>query len=235
MTEATSAVPAKSLSMRDEGPSYETKAVVLHLAHELRQPLSTIETTAYYLRILLSQQNEKAQQQLEKMQQVVHQANWILSDAVHFLQAAPPHPQLVDLDELVSESVSETARGEPAWVQVHLAPQPTLVRLDLEQAHHLLRNVLLFFRRFCQPEPEVELRTSVAAGTVSLELSCPALALHHRDLDSMFEPFSSHLPAGSGLALASVRRIAEAHGGAAGFQPAADGTWKLIVSFPAAR
>jgi len=61
-------------------PGDDTEPVMAHLAHELRQPLSVIETCAYYLTLILPAGDLKARAQLEKMRCQVEQANRILSD-----------------------------------------------------------------------------------------------------------------------------------------------------------
>jgi signal transduction histidine kinase len=55
-------------------------------------------------------------------------------------------------------------------------------------------------------------------------MTAPAPGYDAESLAALFEPFSPHLPGGSGLALASVRRIAEAHGATldASFTPRGD-------------
>jgi signal transduction histidine kinase len=50
----------------------------------------------------------------------------------------------------------------------------------------------------------------------------------------MFDPFNAHLPAGSGLALASVRRITEVHGGEIELRRAEGGRFRLELTFPSA-
>lgn len=232
MTQATGAAPAKA-ETRDTGTSpYETTAVVRHLAHELRQPLSTIESIAYYLGIILPRQDLKARQQVEKLQEVVQQAGWILSDAVHFLQASPPAPEVIDLDEFISDSVRESARGERVWIHMSLCPEPALVRLDPEQARHLLRNVLFFFWQVSKPDPSMSVRTSIADGEARIEFEAESVDCTIEDMESMFDPFSPHLPAGSGLALASVRRITEVHDGRIEFHRGDKGGMSLLIAFP---
>ncbi|MBK5294679.1 MAG: hypothetical protein JJE04_23735, partial [Acidobacteriia bacterium] len=54
---------------------YEAASVVRHLTHELRQPLSTVESIAYYLQMVTPRQDLKTQHQLEKLQQLVEQMN----------------------------------------------------------------------------------------------------------------------------------------------------------------
>lgn len=231
---STGAVPARSKPTPEGAITYDTPEVVRHLAHELRQPLSTIETIAYYLEIVLPRDNGKVRHQLEKLQEVVQQTSWILSDAVHFLQASPPSPQLVDLNELLSESISESARGERVWASIELSAGRVLVRLDPEQGRHLVHNLLVFFRQLSSPDSELKVRTSAVDAEVHLEVSSTGLECSVAELESMLEPFNSHLPAGSGLALASVRRITEVHGGRIEFHSGPEQRMSLLVAFPLA-
>ena len=52
------------------------------LAHELRQPLSSIESIAYHLSLVLPQADEKVQGSLERIRQLVEQSNEILTDGL---------------------------------------------------------------------------------------------------------------------------------------------------------
>ena len=233
MMQSTAAVPAlKTSERREDAGTYEATAVVRHLVHELRQPLSTIESIAYYLEIICPRLDYKAKQQLDKLQQVVQQTNWILSDAVHFLQAAPPCPQVTDLDEIVMESISESARGERLWVYTELSSDQALVSLDPGQARHLVQNVLFFFRQVSRPDPKVKVRTFVTGGEVHLEISSKEAHYEADELQSMFEPFGPHLPAGSGLALASVQRITQVHNGRVEFHSGQIDGLSLLIAFP---
>jgi signal transduction histidine kinase len=52
------------------------------VAHELRQPLSNIETIAYYLSLVLPKDDPKIQEQLERIRELVHETNEILSNRI---------------------------------------------------------------------------------------------------------------------------------------------------------
>ncbi len=191
----------------------DAAAVVRHLTHELRQPLSTIESIGYYLKLVLPAADAKLQRQLGKLQLAIEQAGWILTDAVHFLQSSPPRRRLMDLDEVVSGAVSEFLRGCPVWVDVDLAPEPAMVEADPDHLRHLLRTLLYFLRRVSRTAERISVRTRTGRDGVSLEMQTSGVTYSARDIEAMFDPFGSHPPAGSGLALAGVVRIAESHGG----------------------
>jgi len=234
MPEASSVLPIQVESRSETSPrEYEAKNVVRHLAHELRQPLSTIETIACYFEMVLPRHESRARQQLERLSEVVEQAGWILSDSVHFLQASDPNPQLIDLDEFISESVADLARGSHFRIDVAMASTPSMVRLDPEQTRHLLQSLLHFFRQSSKADPRLGVKVSGAQGKVILEFEARGMEYTYHELHSMFEPYSSHSPAGYGLALASVRRIVQVHGGEIDWSM--DGTQPtLVITFPSA-
>jgi signal transduction histidine kinase len=207
---------------------------VRHLAHELRQPLSTIESIAYYLEIVLPQSEGKARRQVEKLQQVVQQAGWVLSDAVHFLQASPVSPQVIDFGEFLSEALGDSGLLDHNSVRVSMADEPTLVQADPAQIWHLLRNLLFFFRQVSKPDPLVLIETCRREGSIEVSFEAKVPDCTEADIAAMFEPFTSHLPAGSGLALASVRRIVDAHGGTLTLESGEQGRLILKVSLRAA-
>jgi two-component system, OmpR family, sensor histidine kinase TctE len=190
---------------------HQAADVIRHLAHELRQPLSTIESIAYYLEIILPKTEGKALDQLEKLQEMVHQCNWILADVIHFLQATPVRLELLDLAGMVSENLAEWSSGGNHEILIEGPAHLPLVMLDAAQIQHLLCNLFTFYQQISRGMP-VSIRTSATDRGVHLRISCQSPAYEADVLKSLCEPFSPHLPGGSGLALASVRRIAEAHG-----------------------
>jgi signal transduction histidine kinase len=225
---ATAAMPA-----REQQP-HEPATVVRRLAQELRQPLATIESISHYLNMVLPRTEAKARRQLSKLQDEVRHMHWILADALHFLQAAPLNLHLLDLTEVVSKNLSEWSSREGVSLEFDLDPDLPLAQLDLEQMQHLLRNSVTFFRRISTAGRPVRLRTYSAAGEVALEITSEALEFAPEDLEPLFEPFEEHFPAGSGLALASARKIAEAHGARVSVTSDPPKRLTLSIAFPAA-
>lgn len=199
----TAAAPAKT-------GATEAATLVRQIAHELRQPLSTIESIAYYLDLILPRDESRARAQLERLQHLVDQSNWIVSNAVHYLQTTPPAPQFLDLDELLNQAAAECP-AQPR-MEVNLEHVPFLVRLDHAQAVHMFANLLDFLRRLSNVEP---IRVTAARSAAVLEISffVAALGRSAAEMEGLFQPFPPAQPAGGGLSLASVRRIAEAHRG----------------------
>ncbi len=217
-----------------EKPKYDSAAVVRHIANELRQPLRTVESIAFYLEMVLPRTDAKARRHLGKLQQEIQRANWILSDALYFLQGAPFEPQVTDLGELASKCLSECRSREHVRGSLVVEEGAPLVRLDVEQVRHMVRNIILFLSRQAGPEDPVQLKVRHAAMDVVFEATAVAPSCSEQEINALFEPFSSCLPEGSGLALASVRRIAEVHGARLEAYSNPSHSLTLAVAFPAA-
>jgi signal transduction histidine kinase len=183
------------------------------LAHDLRQPLSTIEAIAYYLTLVLPRDDQKTHEQLDRLQQLVEQSNWILSNGVHLADLQQPSPEGLDIEELITQTLA--MHPGPA---VHLDLCGTLpqVRADPGMARALIENVLTLFRQISTEQHPATVRTFHASG-VAIEISTQAPGF--RSI------------AGGPLSIESARRIVEAHSGVFDVSTDASGT-RLQVMLP---
>jgi signal transduction histidine kinase len=195
-----------------KAPIVEPAELLRSIAHELRQPLSTIESIAYYLGLILPRHNEKVQDQLTRLQELVEQSNWILTSGLQLAdmssisRAIAPAP--VDLEELITQAISERPVSIEAAPRLQLSGGLPHVQLDPALGRSLLENVLGLFRHLATEVYPVTVRTAPAAGGgVSLELATSAPG--HLSEAAM--------PAGTALSLASARKVVEAHRGSLEF------------------
>ncbi len=111
------------------------------LAHELRQPLSAIESTAYYLAMVLPPGEKRAQEQAARLQRLVEHASWILSCAVQLEDEAPLAPESVDLEELITQTAASRSAGGHAPPRMILAGNLPSVKLDPGRGRALMENL----------------------------------------------------------------------------------------------
>lgn len=177
-------------------------ALLEMLAHELRQPLSAIESTAYYLTMVLPRGERRAQQHASHLQRLIEQANWILSCALQLADTSPLAPEPLDLEELITQTVAAQVATGGQPTQLDLAGGLPLVSLDPGRARCLIENLLAMFGQATDAAHPVQLRTSRGAG-VTLELT---VAARGNGTEACFG-------AGAALGIESARRTVEAHGG----------------------
>jgi len=166
------------------------------IAHELRQPLSAMESIAYYLSLVLPRDGGPAREQAARLQQLVEQSNWILTSALQLADRMPLAPQLVNLETLVRQVADSSIRLE-------LAGGLPLVRLDPVRGRALLENLLLLFRQVASNRYPVRVSTAKGEGGVVLAMATAAPGYRSE----------AGLGPGCGLSIESARRVVEAHGG----------------------
>jgi len=66
---------------RAESSLEDAAGLILHLAHELRQPLSGIESSAYYLDMVVSEARPDLIPHCRRLRAMVQHASWLLEDA----------------------------------------------------------------------------------------------------------------------------------------------------------
>lgn len=190
----------------------DAAVVVGHIAHELRQPLSAMESIVYYLQLTVAD-DPRAHAQIEKLHQLIEHSGAILSDAVHYLQSAPLRLERLDLHEALAECLSRLTSPDQSKVELELAEPAPVLPFDRMQMQHLMTAALRFCLRISRRNHPVALATHNGEGHAALEFSTNAEGIEIPTPEDLFVPFEDHPATATGLGLASARRIAEAHGG----------------------
>jgi K+-sensing histidine kinase KdpD len=202
------------------------------LAHELRQPLSAIESTAYYLAMVLPRGEKRAQEHAARLQRLIEQANWILSCGLQLADTSPLAPEPVDLEELITQTVasqfadgaSHCGEGDDS-PQLDLAGDLPLVDLDPGRARCLIENLLAMMRRAADAAHPLRVRTSRATRS-SREVALDFF------VDVRSDESEECFGAGAALGIESARRIVEAHGGDFAIDFEAHGGVCVNIQFP---
>ena len=189
--------------MTESASELSRENVMRNIAHEIRQPLGAIESIAYYLSMVLPEDDGKHREQLTRIQQLVEQSNWILSNGLGLADLRAAAPETIDLEELVTHVISARPVSLDPPVECDFAPGLPLVRLDRGFGRGLVENLLGLFRQLATETHPSRIRTSAAEKGVELEVSTAAPG--YRSIAS--------LPPGTALSLDSARRIAILHGG----------------------
>jgi signal transduction histidine kinase len=190
------------------------------IAHELRQPLSAIESIAYYFSLALPRDSWPARKQARRLQQLVEQSNWILTCALQLASDAPLAPQPVNIEELIIQTVNaRTAQGDPR-IQLELASGLPLVNLDPGRGLILIENLLMLFRQLANDLHPVRVTSAAGEGGVSFGIATSIPGYRSE----------ASLGPGCGLSIQSARRLVEKHGGTFNLQvDAASGVTLKVV------
>ncbi len=177
--------------------------VIRHLTHELRQPLSALDSIAFYLQMTVGGDSNDVSAQVNRLQQMVDNANWVLADVVYLMHVAPPHLEVVNCQELMEEMLTETWACEGLTITLDVAGDTPAAWADPAQIRHLLRCVLQFLRRIAEEPRAVGISVSPRNGAVQLQFAANAPQVVPA---ALFQPLE-------GNQLYTARRIAENNAG----------------------
>lgn len=191
------------------------------LAHEIRNPLSSLDIHVQLLEEDLAQTAPQAQAKLAGRLDIIHGELHRLDAIVQqFLRlAGPSEVELapVDLARAV-EHVIEVLQPEAVAREIELttlvAEGLPAVAGDLDRLIQATLNLVINALQAVERRGRVELVARAADGLVVLEVrdTGPGVAAEH--LSEIFEPYFTTRSEGSGLGLWIAQQIIAAHGGA---------------------
>jgi signal transduction histidine kinase len=216
------AAGVQSVAAVFEGQSSSPAVDLQTIAHELRQPLSAIESIAYYLSLALPRESRPARKQAWRLQQLVEQSNWILTSALQLADNTPFAPQPMNLEELITQTLTaRTALGDPP-MRLDLAGGLRLVNLDPGRGRALIENLLTLFRQLSSDLHPAQVTTAAGEDGVSLGIAT-AIPGYRSEVS---------LGPGCSLSIQSARRVVEGHGGTFCLHVDAASGVSLVVVLP---
>lgn len=220
---------------------------VANVSHELRTPLALIRMYAETLELgrLASEAQRQAYYQIisEETQRLTRLVNNILNFS--HIESGRKQYQFapVALNPMVEEVMERyrfTLDQQGFRVEMDLAEALPPVRADAEAIAEALINLIDNAVKYSEADKYVRVSTGRAADGIFVEVADHGIGIAPEDQDRIFDAFyrasSSlvHDTQGTGLGLALVRHIAEAHGGAVRVQSRAGQGSRFRLTFPAA-
>ncbi len=185
------------------------------LAHELRNPLASMSGAVQ----MLAQTHRSDPDDVRLADIVVNETerlNRLVSDFLGFAKPSPQQPALIDLGEVVGQTLDIMAHG-PSLAEVNLQRQiePGVVVVgDASQLRQACWNLVLNAAQAVPPGVgTVSVAVRGEAGGVRIDVEDNGPGVPAQDLVHLFEPFFTTKAGGTGLGLSTVRAIVESHGG----------------------
>ncbi len=205
------------------------------VAHEIRNPLSSIKGFATYFRERY-RENEQDAQTASILIQEVDRLNRVVGQLLEFSRPVSILPRPVRLDRLIADIVKlveSQARAKGVTVAIEHRPGMPEVLLDADRLNQVLLNLFLNGIEAMDRGGVLTVRVDEAADSRRLEIrvSDTGCGIRPEDLSHIFEPYFTTKPSGTGLGLAIAHNIIEAMGAEIAVQsvPGAGTTFTLKV------
>jgi two-component system sensor histidine kinase HydH len=210
--------------------------------HEIKNHISTLGLNLQLLaEDFQNPQNQRERRALERVLRLQGECQRLVdvsNDFLRFARSQELQCKPTPLCELVEEMIdffAPTARQ--AGVQIHWYPAPDLpqVNLDAELFKQALLNLMLNAEQAMPEGGELILQGRRDGDDVLLEVIDTGIGIAADELPKIFKPFHTTKPGGTGLGLATTRKIILAHGGSVEVQSDLGRGTKFTIRLPASR
>lgn len=234
---------------RDESPGAHGGSTIAELAqlagglaHEIRNPLSTINVNLTLLAEDLARwdddQHRRWLRRLEGVQREADRLHGILDDFLSFAGKHELSLARVDLRTLVEELAdffAPQAQASHVLLRTSLPDQPVPCRVDADLVKQALLNLMINGVQACEAGGELMVCLSAAGGQALLEVVDTGRGILEDQLERIFEAYYSTKKNGTGLGLPTTRRIIREHGGKIEVQSEVGQGTRFAVTLPLAR
>jgi len=199
----------------------DLSALIGGLAHELKNPLSTITVN---LKLLAEDFHHPANDRerhalvrLDVLRQETHRLSSLLDDVLQFVRRPELHLRAANINDLLETMIdfySPQAQSANLTLRHQLHPNPLTCNIDPNLLKQALLNILINAQQAMPDGGELIIRTSSLDRRFAIiNIADTGPGISESDRQKMFKLSFSTKLGGSGLGLPITKRIIEAHQG----------------------
>ena len=204
------------------------------VAHEIRNPLSSIKGFALYFKGRLSGHAED-EQTADIMIAETERLNRVVSQLIEFAKPPALEKEMTGMSDLVRHAirlVNADAQKTFVAIEVHAPEGLPLVAVDADKVKQVLLNILLNAVSAMPDGGRLSIALAARRDFIEVTFSDTGAGIEEEDLPRIYDPYFTSKPAGAGLGLAIVQKIMDAHGGTVQIESKAGLGAKVTLRFP---
>jgi two-component system, OmpR family, sensor histidine kinase BaeS len=214
--------------------------LVSDVAHELRTPVAILQANC---EALLDGIVPRSPEQIASLHEEVVRLAARVEDLQSLARADAAALQLTpmrcDLATLVALALdSMRARFSAAGLTLTTRLEPTVIEGDAVRLHQVITNVLVNAEKFTPPGGGVDVELTNRSGQATLRIADTGIGISPEDQPHVFERFwrgaNAERATGSGVGLAVVATLMEAHGGTVAIDSQVGAGTSVALTFPLA-
>jgi signal transduction histidine kinase len=196
------------------------------VAHELRNPLGAVRTSAFLLKRKLNGAFPGAEAQIDRINNGVVRCDDIITQLLDFSRSRSPQLELTAVDIWLERTVEEEAQKLPASVEVEcqLGLGTTEAPFDPARMSRVLINLMSNASeamvgkgddpsQFATAVPKIVIASRQTRRGVEISVNDNGPGIAKENLAKVLEPLFTTKNFGTGLGLPAVQKILEQHGG----------------------
>ena len=231
-----------SRRLREEEQAALVGTIASGIAHEIRNPLSTLRMNLQLLREdwadPITEREQMGRKRIDVLLRETERLESVVSDFVRFAAGHALRLEKTDLNALAGELLDFLApQAERSRIRLHreFAPALPQVEIDPNLIRQAILNLLVNAQQVLPSGGDITVRTLENGQFVRLSVgdTGPGIPAEHRE--KIFNLYFSTKPGGTGLGLPMVKKIVEEHRGAVELesQPGRGATFTICLRKPA--
>ncbi|HEX5227432.1 MAG TPA: ATP-binding protein [Bryobacteraceae bacterium] len=204
------------------------------LAHEIRNPLSTIKGSAEMLLKNVNADGAVAHELAGYISSEVDRTNELVTRFLDFARPLALRLEKSEITEMIDEAVAQVEKHTPPLdisIYKNYSPEIPPFVFDRQLMERVLYNLILNAAQASPPQGTVTVKTRQAGDTVEIDVIDRGSGIAPKDRESIFNPFFTTKASGVGLGLAIVSKIVDEHGGqiAVESEPGAGSVFRVFL------
>ena len=190
-----------------------------HLAHEIKNPLSTIKVNLKLISEDIGGNDQKTARALKKIavvQKETDRVEQILDDFLRYI--GKPELRIIetDINELINDMIdfyAPQAHSHSIVIRLGLYEKPLICKIDIDMLKQVILNLFINAQQAMTDGGELIVRTAKVQNSAAVTISDTGSGIRQDKLDKIFTAYYSSKPAGSGLGLPIAKKVIDAHKG----------------------
>ena len=183
------------------------------IAHEIRNPLSSISLNVELLEDELKESDDEARQLIRSVLKELDRLNDIVSEYLQFSRFPKPHLKRGRVDGVIRELVRNFNAPPTVRIEMQLMPESPEVWLDEGLLRQVLENLVRNGVEAIQGPGVVRIESEVIDRFLVIRVRDTGSGIPPDALSKLFQPFFTTKPHGTGLGLATSQQIVFEHNG----------------------
>lgn len=190
------------------------------VGHELRNPLSVINSAIYYLKMIQPNAAEDVKEYLGIIDQEVRTAEKIITDLLDFSRIKSVDREAVSVSELIRRTLERFPVPESVAVTIDVPPDLPQVFVDVHHMTQVLGNLTV---NACQAmtsptagakiDGQLSLYSTVQNDMINITVKDNGVGISAENMKKIFEPLFTTKTKGIGLGLAVSQKLVAANEG----------------------
>ncbi|MBS0013664.1 MAG: PAS domain S-box protein [Desulfobacterales bacterium] len=206
------------------------------IAHEIRNPLSSVKGMATYFRARYAQDPE-ARDAAAVMVQETDRLNRVISELLEFARPSEINIRLADINPVLDHSlhlVRQDAAEKNIDIQISKGHNLPLADIDPDRFIQCLLNLYLNAIQSMESSGTLRVTSSQDTdGNIIIRITDTGPGIDQAHLEKIFDPYFTTKASGTGLGLPIVHKIVESHNGSITVKSAPEQGTVFTITMPA--